>query len=209
MICANRLALMVFFACLTFACTHPNSDPEPSAATRPILTDGQVQKYINSYHLAYAMMSDYWGERRYSAPNKMLAAPHTLERAVQEMRAAGKLPDFELLLQSHGFDSIEAWKATGDRIAYAYMILRLEITNPANLVQLRETHKEQMASIAAHRLKLQTQDTTRSRTELENLDMMQKQVERGLQAEADVVVLRPHYAEFDALNKQIIQRERQ
>lgn len=208
MIRATRLVPTILLAALTVACASPSGDTQPPTTPRVALTDTQVQRYINSYLPAHAIMSEYWGKRRYSPPDKMLAPPHTLDRAVEEMRAAGTLPDFELLLQSHGFDGVEAWKATGDRIAYAYMTIRLETVNPAHLAQQRETRKKQMASIAAHRSKLRAQDDAESRTELESIDIMQKQVERSLQAEADAIVFRPYYAKFDKLNQQAIEREK-
>ena len=208
MVRATRLILILLSAALTFACASSPDGKAQSTPVRPALTEAQVEKYINAYLPAHAMMSAYWGKRRFTQPNRMLPPQHTLDRAVAEMRAAGTLPDFELLLQSYGFDSVAAWKATSDRIAYAYMEIRLETVNPAQLAYQRQARKEQMASIAEHREKLLAQDDAASRAQLQDLDMIQQQVDRGLQAEADAGVLRPYYAQFDELNQQVIRRER-
>jgi len=209
MIRAKRLIPILLLTALASACASTPETKPWTETTRPTLTDAQVQKYINSYVPIQEMMSAYWGKRRYSPLNKMLPPQGTPDRAVEEMSAAGTLPDFELLLQSHGYDSVAAWKATGERIGYAYATIRMETLDPARLILQRQARQKQIASIAEHRTKLLAQGDAASRAQLQDLDIMQNQVERGLQAEADAAVLRPYFAQLDALNKDVIRRERQ
>ena len=176
--------------------------------TGPALTDAQVEKYLNSYLSVQAMASEYWGKRRYSPPGKMLPHQGTFERAVSEMRAAGTLPQFELLLQSHGFEGFEAWKQTGQRISLAYMTLRMESRNPAGLILKRQALNNQLAKIAERQNELDAQQDNRNRAELEALDMMQKEAERGMLADADAEVLRPYLPRFEQMNKEATRRER-
>ena len=74
---------------LVTGCATEKTNVEVTPAGRPVLTDAQVQRYLNSYLPVQAMASEYWGKRRYTPPNKMLPRQGTFERAISEMRAAG------------------------------------------------------------------------------------------------------------------------
>jgi hypothetical protein len=174
---------------------------------RPVLTDAQVQRYLNSYLPVQAMASEYWGKRQYTPPDEMLPPQGTFERATSEMRAAGTLPDFEILLQSHGFESFESWKQTGQRISFAYRTLRMESRNPAGLILERQARNNQLVKIAERQTELKAQRDNRSHAELEALDMMQKEAERRVLDDADAEVLRPYLPRFEQMNKEAIRRE--
>ena len=188
-------------------CATEKTNVGETSTRRQVLTDAQVQRYLNSYLPLQAMASEYWGKRRYTPPDKMLPPQGTFERAISEMRAAGTLPDFELLLQSHGFESFESWKQTGQRISFAYMTLRMEARNPAGLMLKRQARDDQLAKIAERQNELKTQQNNTNRAELEALDMMRKEAERNMLAEADAQVLRPYLPRFEQMNKEAIRRE--
>jgi len=181
---------------------------EQVAAEHPRLTGAQVQKYLNSYLSVHDMASAYWGERKYSPPNKMLPPQGTFNRAVEEMRASGKLPDFEILLQSHGFESFAAWERTGQRISAAYVALRNEIRHPDRAAGRGQRRDKQLAAIDERRAKLQAKADKESLEQLKYLDMAQKQVERIMLMEADAEVLRPYFRKFEKMNQQIAARKR-
>lgn len=193
---------------LVTGCATEKTNVGVTPAGRPVLTDAQVQRYLNSYLPVQAMASEYWGKRRYTPPNKMLPRRGTFERAISEMRAAGKLPELELLVQSHGFESFEAWKQTGQRISFAYMTLRMESRNPAGLLLKRQARIDQLAKTAERQNDLMPQQDNRNRAELEALDKMQKEAERSMLAEADAEVLRLYLPRFEQMNKEAIRRER-
>jgi hypothetical protein len=154
------------------------------------------------------MAQAHWGKRQFTPPNKMLPPQGTFERAIEEMRAAGTLPDFELLLQSHGFENFDSWLQTGQRISFAYVTLRTESRDPAGLILKRQARRNDLASVKAHRAKLMAQPNASNTGQLEALDQMQKQLERGMLADKDAEALRPYFKKFEELNKQVIERER-
>jgi hypothetical protein len=193
---------------LVTSCATEKTDPGKTPVGRPVLTDAQVQRFLNSYLPVQAMASEYWGKRRYTPPGEMLPIQGTFERAISEMRAAGTLPDFELLLQSHGFESFESWKQTEERISFAYTTLHMESRNPARLMLKRQARTDQLAKISERQNKLKAQQDNRNRADLEALNRMQKEVERGMLADADAEVLRPYLPRFEQMNREAIRRER-
>lgn len=204
-------SVVLLYGCAapTGAIKKPTKTVEQVAAEHPRLTDSQVQKYLHSYPSLDAMARDYWGKRKYSPPNKMLPPQGTFERAIEEMRAAGKLPDFELLLQNHGFESFSAWQRIGQRISGAYVALRDEVRHPERAAGRGQRRDKQLALIAERRAKLLAQSDKESFEQLKYLDMAQKQVERVMLMEADAEVLRPHFRKFEMMNSEILERERQ
>lgn len=199
------LLLLVTFLC---GCAAPVKTVEQVAAENPRLTDTQVQKYLHSYPPVHAMASAYWGKRQYSPPNRMLPPQGTFDRAVEEMRASGKLPDFEILLQSYGFESFAAWQRTGNRISGAYVALRDEIRHPERAAGRGQRRENQLASIDERRAKLLAKSDNESLAQIKFLDMAQEQVERIMLMEADAEVLRPYFKEFEKMNEKILARER-
>lgn len=187
---------------------HPIKTVEQVAAENPRLTDAQVQKYLNSYPPVHAMASAYWGKRKYSPPNKMLPPQGTFERAVEEMRAGGQLPDFEILLQNYGFDNFAAWRRTGQRISSAYIALREEMSDPDELARRNRLRNRQLSAIAERRAKFLAQGDKESLERLKYVEMAQKEVERVMLVEADAEVLRPYFKKFEKMNEQILARER-
>ena len=198
----------VFLLALTLAsgCATQTKNIEQVPTAQSTLTHTQVERYLNAYLPVQAMASAYWGKRRFTPPNKMLPPKGTFERAIAEMRAAGTLPDFENLLQSHGFGSFEAWKQTGQRISFAYMTLRMESRDPAGLILKRQAQSKQLAMISEHRAKLRARQDKPSRLQLESLELRQKELDREILADIDAEVLRPYRAQFEGMNKQAIRR---
>jgi hypothetical protein len=204
----RRFSVLLLALTLVSGCATQTKNIEQPPTGQSTLTDTQVERYLHAYLPVQTMASAYWGKRRFTPPNKMLPPQGTFERAIAEMRAAGTLPDFENLLQSHGFGSFEAWKQTGQRISFAYMTLRMESRDPAGLILKRQARSEQLSMISERRAMLRTQQDNASRRQLESLEMMQKEVDREILADVDAEVLRPYRAQFDEMNKQAIRRER-
>lgn len=180
---------------------------QPPADKAP-LTQGQIKKYLQSYVPIRERASRYWGKRQYTSPGKRLPPEGTFERAIAEMRAAGALPEFELLVQSYGFDRFDAWLALGQRIAFAQELIRQGKLDPASVTLQRRAWKTQLAMIAEERAKLQAQNAPGRRDQLKGLDTIKSQVEREIQADADAEILRPYMAQFEELNEQVRERER-
>lgn len=97
----------------------------PAHGSTP-LTEEEVERFVGSFMSVTVMASEYWGERRYTKKGKILPPKGSYERALKEMKAAGKLGDFEKLLTSHGFDDLAAWKKMKDRFAIAQRNIVME-----------------------------------------------------------------------------------
>lgn len=177
-------------------------------ADKSPLTQSQIKKYLRSYLPIHEMASAYWGKRHYTPASKMLPPQGTFDRAIEEMRAAGELPKFELLLQSYGFDNFDAWQALGQRISFAYQLIRQGKLDPAGVILQRQAWQTQLAMIAEERAKLQAQNLPESRGRLKGLDTIERQVEREIQADADAKILRPYMKQFEELDEEVRTRER-
>lgn len=175
---------------------------QPPADKAP-LTQRQIKKYLRSYLPAHEVVSRYWGKRQYTTPDKILPPEGTFERAIEEMRAADTLPAFERLLQSYGFDRFDAWQALGQRISFAYGLMREGKLDPASVVLQRQAWKSQLAMIAEERAKLQSRNAPESLGQLKGLDAIKRQIEREIQADADAEILRPYIKQFEELTAQV------
>lgn len=205
----NRFLIILLFALTVSSLGTSRANADEQRPREPAtLTDTQIDRYLNSYLPVHEMASTHWGRRQFTPTNKMLPPQGTFERAIAEMRAAGTLPDFELLLHSHGFEDFDAWLRIGQRISFAFMTLRMESLDPAGLILKRQERKNQLTSIESRRTELLKQSDASNVGQLEALDLTQRQLERGVLADKDAEALRPYFKRFDDLNKQIIERER-
>lgn len=172
------------------------------------LTQSRIKKYLRSYLPIHEVASRYWGKRRYTPPGKTLPPQGTFERAIEEMRAAGKLPEFQRLLQSYGFDHFDAWQSLRRRIAFAHGFIREGKLDPASVNLQRRAWKTQLAMIAKESARLQAQNAPGSRGQLKGLDTIRRQVEREMQADVDANILRPYIKQFEELDEQVRERQR-
>lgn len=180
---------------------------QPPADKAP-LTQDQIKKFLRSYIPVHEVASRYWGKQQYTSPDKTLPPQGTFERTIEEMRAAGTLPEFERLLQSYGFDGFDAWQALRQRIAFAHGLIRQGTLDPASVTLQRQAWKTQLAMIAEERAKLQALNAPGSRGQLKGLDTIKRQVEREIQADADAKILRPYIVQFEELDAQVRASER-
>jgi hypothetical protein len=183
------------------ACTSPPEDSEQFRSGPPDLTAAQIKRYVNSYSTVRAMASRYWGKRRYSPANQGLPSEGTFDRAYAEMEAAGDMPDFELLLQSVGYNDPSSWMRLNARIAYAYGMLRLKEKNPAHVERLKAEIIRRREFLAAERAKLEEMPEGLRAARLESLNSSEQSLERYLLAERDVEVLRPFAYDIEKVNR--------
>jgi len=193
---AAILGMTLFVACAS----QPKAAQKADSATA-VLTDAQIKRYVISYPAIRAMASRYWGPRHYTSPNKMLGPQGTFERAYAEMDAADAMPDFELLLQSYGYDDRVSWMRINERIAYAYGMLRLSEINPAHVKHLREERMQRRKVLDAERAKIGELPEGERAGRLEALDESERSLDRDTLAERDAEVLRPYASDIEKMNK--------
>jgi hypothetical protein len=201
MMYARRIAGLLLLTILTFSLSPAMAQQE--AMNAPRLTEDQIKRFINSYPALHAMARNYWGERKYTPTHKMLYKGPTFERAFTEMKWAGKLPDFDNLLQSYGFDGRATWMQLIKRISQAHMILRMEKVNPGGLETLRKARAEQLTSLQQKRAEAQKLPEGLRVLELESLRKMEIKLEGERLHDMDAESLRPFYSQFEAMNNSI------
>lgn len=186
---------------LLVACVPQPEAPEQIGSAPPELTAAQIERYLNSYPAVRAMASRYWGKRRYSPASRALPSEGTFDRAYVEMEAAGDMPDFELLLQSVGYNDPRSWMRLNERIAYAYGMLRLTEKNPAHLERWKAQNKERRTFLAAERAKLEEMPDGLRAERLNSLNKSEQELDRYLLAEHDVEALRPFASDIEKANR--------
>lgn len=198
---ARRIVGLLLLAILTFSLSPAMAQQE--AMTAPRLTEVQIKRFIDSYPALHAMARNFWGERKYTPAHKMLRKGPTFERAFTEMKWAGKLPDFDNLLQSYGFDGHATWMQLIERISQAHMILRMEKVNPGGLKALRNARAEQLTGIEQKRAEAQKLPEGLRILELERLRKLEIKLEGERLHDIDAESLRPFYSQFEAMNNSI------
>jgi hypothetical protein len=186
---------------LLVACVPQPEASEQVGSAPPELTVPQIERYLNSYPAVRAMASRYWGKRRYSPASQALPSEGTFDRAYAEMEAAGDMPDFELLLQSVGYNDPRSWIQLNERIAYAYGMLRLAEKNPAHFEHWKAQNKERRASLGTERAKLEEMPEGLRAERLKSLNRSEQELERYLLAERDVEALRPFASDIEKANR--------
>jgi hypothetical protein len=191
----RRIGLLVCFLLLA-GCPD---QPEPNSNIPP-LTEMQVKRFLASYLPVNAMASEYWGKRRYTKPGKILPRQGSFERAMKEMEAAGKLPEFQNLLATHGFADFETWKEMQDRISLAQREIIMEHRGRPNkkesLLKRRHMIEKRIAEIRENKKNLPLEAVQRNaRSEEEVLKYMDKEL-LGLR---DMETVRPFMPQFEAV----------
>ena len=198
MYAALRKAIPIVIAVMCLAVSAHAADQLASA---PIdLNETQIRRFLNSYPPAHRMAREYWGERRFSSPKKMLDPQGTFERAFSEMRAAGKLPDFDRLLQAHGFEDRRTWLHFAYRISAAYVALRTEEQHPEVTARIRESLDVRSKNIAERRKNLANLPERLRMEELQLLDTSQARLDAEKRSMADAQLLRPFSAYFKEMD---------
>ena len=151
------------------------------------------------------MAQQYWGERKYTPPHKMLAPEGTFERAISEMRWAKTLPDFDNLLQSYGYADRRSWLLLANRVSQAYVVLRLRQKNPERAEMWRKARLNRMAYIENERKKSEALPAGKRKQTLKMLRGMSNQLEQERLGEIDAESLKPFHARFKELDKYFIE----
>lgn len=92
-----------------------------AAQEKSPLTKEQVERFIASYDAMLDMVSEYWGDRRYTPHGIIMPPRGTIDRALVEMEAGGIRQDFESLFLDLGFKGYAEWIQLGQRITHAQM----------------------------------------------------------------------------------------
>ena len=180
---------------------------EQQAMTQPPLTDSQITRFFNSYPAAHKMARNYWGERKYTPAHKMLDPEGTFDRAYAEMRAAGKLPDFDALLQSYGFEDRLAWKRLAVRISYAYVMLRSVQNDPVRAEQWRQWQSSRQKALDDERAKAQGLPPGQREVAIRDIDLLQHKIDEEMRGARDSESLRPYTTYFEVMDKYLLQRQ--
>lgn len=181
---------------------------QQEAMVQPLLSEDQITRFINSYPAIHAMARNYWGKRKYTPAHKMLKSEGTFDRALTEMKWAGKLPDFDNLLQSAGFDGPTTWMKLVGRISQAHMILRLNEIDPSRVESLRERRALELASVRQRLSEAQKKSDGTPTIYLRDLRRTKIRLEQEDFAEKDAEALRPFYERFEAMNNTIKEYKR-
>jgi hypothetical protein len=194
-----RIALLAFFA-VTFTAFTARATEQMVSVSTPLTAD-QVRKFFNSYPAIHAMAGQYWGERRFTPKNKMLAPPKTFDRALQEMKAAHALPEFENLLQSNGFADVTTWMSLAKRISYAYVMLRMPVKYPVDAERRRHFREQRAKFLAEERAKLSELPERQRASRTGMLNDIEQTLRTEALAERDAEVLRPSASYFEQMDK--------
>ncbi|MEM9683261.1 MAG: hypothetical protein AAF942_08355 [Pseudomonadota bacterium] len=197
----HRLVGLLLLVMLTFSSSPATAQQE--AMAQPVLSEEQIMRFINSYPKIHAMARDYWGKRQYTPAHKMLKSEGTFERALTEMKHAGKLPEFDNLLQSAGFDGRETWMKLTNRMSLAYMILRLNEIDPSRVESLRERRTQELARVRQKLSEAMKKFDGTPTLYIRNLRRSRRRLEQEAFAEKDAEALRPFYERFEAMNNTI------
>jgi hypothetical protein len=111
------------------------------------------------------------------------------------------MPDFELLLQSVGYNDPRSWMRLNERIAYAYGMLRVAERNPAHLEKWKAENKKRRAFLAAERAKLEEIPEGLRAERLESLKRSEQELGRYLLAERDIDALHPFASDIEKANR--------
>lgn len=136
----------------------------PLGANADSLTDERVRAFINTLQDAETLEDDF-EELNQELPNSegMAEMPDfstIFSDSVAQMRGHETYDRMEVIVADHGFDSMEEWGATGDRVFQAWMAIEMEVQHPEmaremagvmdeinNNPNLSEAQKEQMRAM--------------------------------------------------------------
>ncbi len=136
----------------------------PLVATADSLTDERVRAFINTLQDAETLEEDL-DELNQDLPDadhgsEMPDFSSIFSDSVDKMRGHDTYDRMEAIVEDHGFDSMEAWGATGDRVFQAWMAIEVENQHPEmaremagvmdeinNNPSLSEAQKEQMRTM--------------------------------------------------------------
>lgn len=147
--------------CLTLALTLLFT-ASPVAADS--LTDGKVRAFINTLQEAETLEGDFdqLNEELPGSgnPSEMPDFSSIFSDSVNKMRGHEAYDRMEDIVEDNGFDSMEDWGATGDRVFQAWMAIEMENQHPEmvremagamdeinNNPHLTEAQKEQMRAM--------------------------------------------------------------
>ena len=106
----------------------------PLGATADNLTDERVRAFINTLQDAETLEGDL-DELNQELPDaedgsKMPDFSSIFSDSVDKMRGYETYDRMEAIVEDHGFDSMEEWGATGDRVFQAWMAIEMENQHP-------------------------------------------------------------------------------
>lgn len=174
------------------------AEPEPNSDI-PQLTETQVKRFLASYVPVNAMASQYWGDRRYTKPGKILPRKGGFERAIKEMKAAGKLPEFQKLLATHGFADFAAWRNIKERVGRAQMEIAMDQrgrSNDERFLKRRQRLERQIAEIRINKGNMPPEAVQRR---IESVEQIIKETDKYLLAIKDKNAVRPFMPQFEAV----------
>ncbi|MGM0768118.1 MAG: hypothetical protein ACQEV6_08835 [Pseudomonadota bacterium] len=146
--------------CLTFVCTLLFS----LASAADSLTDERVRAFISTLQDAETLEQDF-DELNQELPDaddgsEMPDFSSIFSDSVDKMRGHEAYDRMEDIVEDHGFDSMEEWGATGDRVFQAWMAIEMEDQHPEmaremaaamdqinNNPNMSEAQKEQMRAM--------------------------------------------------------------
>ena len=125
MLALNSVILTVFFFLLTLL---------PAQSQADTLSDQRVASFIESVQAAQTLAPEFEELERQMDSQNESAMPdfsRIVSESLEQMKgheAYGRLED---VVQDHGFDSLESWGATGDRVFQAWMAIEMAEQKPA------------------------------------------------------------------------------
>lgn len=121
----NRVIFTAFFFLISLF---------PALSQADTLSDQRVASFIESVRAAQTLAPEFEElERRMDNQNEstMPDFSRIVSDSLEQMKgheAYGRLED---VVQDHGFDNLESWGATGDRVFQAWMAIEMAEQNPA------------------------------------------------------------------------------
>lgn len=196
---AINVALSIVVA-LSFVSGSAVAD-EQLAATTPSLSPTQISRFLSSYPAAQEMAQAYWGERHFTPPRKMLDPESTFERAFSEMRFAGKLREFDALLQAHGFEDRNAWLRLAYRLSDAYVALRTQEMGPEIMQRYNHALDVRYQAIVDQRKAAENLPEAERKSQLRSLQSIQAELDSEKRAMEDAPLLRPYSSQLRTIEE--------
>lgn len=200
------LRRIVWLVCFVLLAGCPDQ-PEPNSGIAP-LTETQVKRFLASYVPVNTMASEYWGERRYTKPGKILPRQGSFERAVKEMDAAGKLPEFQNLLATHGFADLAVWQKMKERIGLAQREIIMERRGhpgKKGTLKRRQVVEKQIARIRENKANMPPEAVQR---DIKSFEQVLKEMDKQLLGTKDAEAVRPFMPQFEAVIREHKQKQK-
>lgn len=131
----------------------------------------------------------------------MLDPQGTFERAFSEMRFAGKLPEFDNLLQSHGFEDRKSWLRLAYRLSDVYVAFRTQEMGPEVIQRLNHALDIRYQALADQQNTLEKLSAGNRETLLRNIQRTQEKLDAEKRAMEDAPLLRPYSSQIHVIEE--------